>query len=397
MLKNKKIALYVSGGIAVYKAVSLLRELIKKGADVRVAMTKSSTEFVTPLTFQVLSKHSVSIDTFNEEHPDRVNHIYLADWADYSIVAPATANVISKIANGIGDDFVTTALLATDHPVFIVPAMNTKMFNNPAVQRSMNLLKDDGHIIMDPDTGFLAEGYEGKGRFPTIERIVQEFEDVVVQQIPDKLLSGKKVLISAGGTIERIDPVRYISNDSSGKMGHELAQAAYETGAEVTLVTSSNLPSNSKIKRINVESANQLFEALKNHYDTTDILIMAAAVSDYSPAETADQKMKKQDKLILELKKNPDILKHLGELKKHQINVGFAAETEKIEEYALGKLKSKNADFIIANDVSKKDRGFNTDNNEVIVFSRDNEPVHIPLMSKRALAKELLNVIMNSN
>ncbi len=398
MLKNKKIALYVTGGIAAYKSVLLLRELIKEGADVRVAMTKSATEFVNPLTFQILSKHHVGIDTFDEQHPERVNHIYMTDWAEHSIIAPATANVIAKMVSGIGDDFVTTTLLATNHPVMIVPAMNTKMYENPVTQRNLEILAGDGHQIMEPDTGFLAEGYEGKGRFPEISRIIEEFKHHIVTESSDKPLVGSKVLISAGGTIERIDPVRYISNDSSGKMGHELAQAAYEAGADVTLVTASSLPSNRYIQRINVESANEMFDALVSEYADADYLIMSAAVSDYAPVDTSDQKMKKQETLTIELKQNKDILKHLGTLKKdHQVNVGFAAETQNIEAYALGKLESKNADFIVANDVSKKDRGFNSDDNAVTVYSKSQDPIHLPLVSKNKLARQIIDILINKN
>lgn len=393
MLKGKKIALYVSGGIAVYKSISLLRELIKEGAEVRVAMTQSACEFIKPMTFQVLSRHNVHIDTFDEDHPDRVNHIFLADWADYSILAPATTNIIGKLAQGLADDFVSTALLATSHPVFIVPAMNTNMYHHPSVQRNINQLHKDGHVLMEPDTGFLAEGYEGKGRFPELSRIMAEFQAMILASTPNLILKGKKVLVSAGGTVERLDPVRYISNDSSGKMGHALAQAAYESGAKVTLVTASPLPSNPFIKRIEVESAEEMLNALANEYDQTDILFMAAAVSDYAPVHTADQKMKKQDQLTIELKKNPDILQYLGELKKHQVNVGFAAETQNIEEYAKDKLSRKKADFIIANDVSRKDAGFNSDDNEVVIYSETKDPVHLDKTTKTELAKKIINII----
>lgn len=395
MLKDKNIALYVTGGIAVYKSVALLRALIQAGANVQVAMTDSATEFVTPLMFQILSQHEVYIDTFDESHPERVNHIYLADWADYSIIAPATANVLAKISNGIGDDFVTSTLLATNHPLFIVPAMNTKMYKNPATTRNIKQLEVDGHYVMEPDTGFLAEGYEGKGRFPTNERILEEFTHHVVQLSENKPLAGKKVLVSAGGTKERIDPVRYISNDSSGKMGHQLAQAAYELGADVTLVTASALPSNQFINRISIASAQELYDAMTAQYESTDLLIMAAAVSDYTPAETADHKMKKKDQLTIELKKTPDILKQLGERKTHQFNVGFAAETQNIEMYAKGKLEAKNADMIIANDVGNKAIGFNSENNEVTIFSRLSDPIPVSMMSKQDLAHELLKVIIS--
>lgn len=393
MFKDKKIALYVSGGIAVYKSIYLLRELIKEGAEVRVAMTQNACEFVKPLTFQILSQHSVYIDTFDEDHPDRVNHIFLADWADYSIIAPATANIIGKLAQGVADDFTSTALLATSHPVFIVPAMNTNMYHHPSVQRNIKQLVKDGHTVMEPDTGFLAEGYEGKGRFPKLSRIMAEFQNMILVNTSNLILKDKKVLVSAGGTVERIDPVRYISNDSSGKMGHALAQAAYEAGAEVTLVTASSLPTNPFIKRIDVESAEQMLQALTKEYDQVDILFMAAAVSDYTPTHTANQKMKKQDQLTIELKKNPDILKHLGEKKKHQINVGFAAETQNIEKYAKDKLSRKNTDFIIANDVSKDDAGFNSDNNEVVIYSKTDDPIHLKKAAKTELAKKIIKII----
>lgn len=393
MLNNKKIALYVTGGIAVYKAVELLRELIKKGADVRVSMTEGASQFVSPLTFQVLSKNEVHLDTFSENDPETVQHIHLADWADYSILAPATANTIAKIANGMGDNFVTSALLATNSPIFSVPAMNTKMYENKATQLNMRFLVENGSYVMEPDTGFLAEGYEGKGRYPETKRIISEFEDYIIQKEKNLPLKGKKILVTAGGTVERLDPVRYITNDSSGKMGHAIAKAAHYLGAEVTLVTSSSLEVTHSIDVLPVTSTDDMFEAVDKRFDKLDVLIMAAAVSDYKPKNTSEQKMKKQDEMTIELIKNPDILKTMGQRKNEQILIGFAAETENLEEYAKTKLTEKNLDAIVANDVGKEGQGFNSDENEVIIFSNDQDPVHIELTSKENVASEILSFL----
>lgn len=393
MLNNKKIALYVTGGIAVYKAVELLRELIKRGADVRVSMTEGATQFVSPLTFQVLSKNEVHLETFSEKNPEIVQHIHLADWADYSILAPATANTIAKIANGIGDNFVSSALLATSPPIFVVPAMNTKMYENKATQLNMRFLMEHGSYVMEPDTGFLAEGYEGKGRYPETKRIMSEFEDYIIDKEKFLPLKGKKVLVTAGGTVERIDPVRYITNDSSGKMGHAIAKAAHYLGAEVTLVTSSSLEVTHSINVIPVTSTDDMFEAVDKYFDESDILVMAAAVSDYKPKNTSEQKMKKQDETTIELIKNPDILKAMGKRKNEQILIGFAAETENLEKYAKTKLVEKKLDAIVANDVSKEGQGFNSDENEVIIFSNDQEPIHIELTSKENVADEILSFL----
>jgi len=392
MLKGKKIAFFVTGGIAVYKAVDLMRELIKKGAEVKVAMTPSAAQFVSPLTFQVLSKHKVHIDTFDEETPEVVNHIHLADWADASMVAPLTANTLAKLAHGLADNFVTSALLATTSPIFTVPAMNGNMYDNEATQLNSQLLRGRGIYVMEPDTGFLAEGYSGKGRFPEKERIVEEFEYFLRKQNTTLPLTGKKVLVTAGGTKERIDPVRYLTNNSSGKMGHAVAEAAWQLGADVTLVTASSLSTRSQIKRVSVESALEMHSAVDRYFNETDVLVMSAAVSDYTPESTSDQKMKKQDQLTLSLKKNPDILKEMGSKKRaNQYLVGFAAETEKLEEYAQQKLLDKQADMIVANDVGKKDRGFDSDDNEVIFFTHDHEPKVIQLKKKESIAMDIMH------
>lgn len=391
MLKDKKVALFVTGGIAVYKAVDLMRTLIKEGANVKVAMTESAAKFVTPLTFQVLSKHSVHTDTFSKEEAENVSHIHLADWADIAVIAPATANTIAKMAYGMADNFVTSTLLATTAPIFIVPAMNTHMYEHPATQENIETLKQRGAYVMNPDTGFLAEGYTGKGRYPENERITEELKQFLLSKARNLPLQGKKVIVTAGGTKERLDPVRFISNDSSGKMGHAIAKAAMEKGAEVTLITASRLsvPSMLDVKR--VDSAKEMYQAVEKEFDSADILVMSAAVSDYAPIKEEKQKMKKKEQLTIELKKNPDILKEMGQRKTHQYLIGFAAETENLKRYATKKLQEKNADVIVANDVGKKDRGFNVDENEVLLFTKGKDPIHIPLTSKVEIAEKIID------
>lgn len=397
LLKDKNIALYVTGGIAVYKVVDLMRSFIKKGANVQVAMTESATKFVSPLTFQILSRQEVYVDTFDEKNPEIVAHVNISDWADVSVVAPATANTIAKMAHGIGDNFVTSALLATKSPVFVVPAMNTDMYENPATQNNIKLLKNRNIQFVEPDYGFLAEGYEGKGRFPENERIVEELSDFILSRTEDLPLKGQKILVSAGGTKERIDPVRYITNDSSGKMGHAVAEAAYYEGAEVTLVTASELPAPSGIETVRVDSALELFDEIDTRFDQTDVLIMAAAVSDYRVANEADSKMKKMDDsgpVTIELTENPDILKSMGDKKKEQFLVGFAAETDHLEKYAKKKLKEKNLDVIVANEVGRSDRGFNADENQVIIFTVDGDRIDVPLTAKSEVANIIIRKVI---
>lgn len=397
MLKDKKIALYVTGGIAVYKVVDLMRSFIKNGAEVRVAMTESATKFVTPMTFQILSRHEVYVDTFCENDPSHVAHVDLSDWADISVIAPATANTMAKMAYGLADNFVTSALLATASPLFVVPAMNTDMFENPATQENIQTLKSRGIYIVDPDTGFLAEGYEGKGRYPENKRILEELENFIITTEKTLPLRGYKILISAGGTKERIDPVRYITNDSSGKMGHSIAEAAYQYGAEVTLVTASTLESSKAIHRIQVDSAKEMFEAIDECFEDVDILIMSAAVSDYGVADAATSKMKKtdlKDPLTIELQENPDILKTMGAKKENQFLVGFAAETNQLEDYALKKLAEKNLDLIVANEVGKEGTGFDSDDNQVVIFTKEHQRLDIPKTSKTEIARRLLDKVI---
>lgn len=397
MLKGKKIALYVTGGIAIYKVCDLVRKLIKSGAEVKVAMTESATKFVTPLTFQVLSKNDVYLDTFDEKVSQEVAHIHLADWSDMAVIAPATANSIAKLANGIADDFVSTALLATTAPIYVVPAMNQHMLENPATVRNLKTITADGRYIIEPATGFLAEGYEGRGRMPEPADILNEIELSLLKQQKNLPLSGKKIVVTAGGTNERIDPVRFITNDSSGKMGYSLAIAARDLGAEVHLISATTLIEAPKgVRVVNVQTAADMEKAVLAEFDAADIVIMAAAVSDYKPAIEIKEKIKKdEDKLILNLTKTTDILAELGQKKTHQFLIGFAAETNNVEEYALGKLKKKKANLIVANDVSKPDAGFNKETNAVTIYSEVSEPIEISVRSKLEIAKEILNVALS--
>lgn len=396
MLNQKKVAVYVTGGIAAYKALLFVRLLIKEGAQVKVAMTQSACQFVSPLTFQVLTKEKVMVDTFDENNPSVVQHIHFADWTELAIVIPATANTIAKIAHGIADNFVTSAFLATTAPKVIVPAMNEHMWENPATLRNCTQLQKDGVIMIEPSEGFLAEGYSGKGRLPEPEDVLQQIKELNLVEEEEKSLLGKKVLITAGGTKERIDPVRYISNDSSGKMGYALAEDAVKKGAEVILISATTvLPVPNGVKMEYVESAREMQEKVFEYFSETDIAIMVAAVSDYRVKEPATQKMKKTDdenEITLTLVKNPDILKQLGSLKKEgQTIIGFAAETHQVIEFAKQKLVKKNADFIIANDVSDQSIGFGSDLHQVTILSKNGEEILLPKVSKHLLAKEIWN------
>lgn len=399
MLTGKKIGLFITGGIASYKMAELARQLIKKGAVVRVVMSKAATEFISALTFQILTKQAVLVDTFDEKNPEVVQHIEMADWLDMAVVAPATGNIIAKMANGLADEIVSTTLLAVDKARLIVPAMNTKMYANPATQNNLNKLKSYGDYIMEPETGFLAEGYEGKGRLPELEAIVQMIELVMARQSYPQLLANKKVVISVGPTKERIDPVRFITNDSSGKMGYAMATAASWFGADVTLVSSvQQLRQPQLTQLIPFESALELQEVMTKASEDADYVMMVAAVSDYRVAQQSDQKIKKQnnqsDHLTIDLIENPDILKGLAENKGEKVMIGFAAETEKLLEYAQAKLKKKNADWIIANQVGhNKATGFNADNNQVTLLSATGAQHPLPLLSKLETALEAWQII----
>lgn len=391
MWKNKRVTVFITGGIAAYKVATLVRLFVKEGAEVSVAMTKGACEFITPLTFQVLTKNKVHLDTFDEDEANKVQHIHLADHTDVAVVVPATANTIAKMANGIADNFVTSTLLATTAPIYVAPAMNEHMWENPATIRNVAHLKADGKVVIEPASGFLAEGYNGKGRLPEPEEIFEQITFLESRRTSKSPLKGKSVLITAGGTKERIDPVRYISNDSSGKMGYALAKAASILGAKVQLVsTTKQLKVPYGVEVTYVESAHEMEEVVTAQFSTTDIAVMVAAVSDYYVANRSEQKIKKQQNesgLKLELVENPDILKGLGHSKKEgQVVIGFAAETTNVLEYAKAKLEKKKADVIIANDVSNSRIGFNSDRHQVTLLTKDGHIVNLPEKSKEELA-----------
>lgn len=396
MLTGKKVLLGVTGGIAAFKAASLCSKLVKEGAEVRVIMTDSATKFITELTMQALSNNFVYTDTFDEKHAESIAHIHLADWADLVLVAPATANIIGKMAAGIADDMLSTTLLATQAPIMLAPAMNVHMYEHPAVTRNLAELAARGVLMIEPGEGLLACGYTGKGRMEEPESIVQVVKDYLAREIriSQKPLSGKKVVVTAGGTVERIDPVRYITNDSSGKMGFAIAKAARRLGAEVVLIaghTQAEPPVGIPVTR--VLSAQDMYEAVRAEWADTDILVKAAAVADYRPKEAAVQKIKKRDdSLVLELVKNIDILETLGKQKTKQFLIGFAAETENVEQHAMDKLKRKNCDLLVANDVTAQGAGFGSETNIVNIYDASGLVRSVPQMAKDEVALQILEL-----
>ncbi|MGL5207302.1 MAG: bifunctional phosphopantothenoylcysteine decarboxylase/phosphopantothenate--cysteine ligase CoaBC [Acidaminococcaceae bacterium] len=397
MLKGKKIVLGVTGGIAVYKAVDLVSKLRKEGAEVRVVMTDSAAKFVTPLTFKEISGNAVAVSMWSDTQEFNVEHIALADWADFMIVAPATANILAKAANGIADDLLSTVILASKTPVILCPAMNTQMYLSPITQHNLRKLADYGFIIMQPATGYLACGVSGVGRLPEPAEILSFTKNIISHKEGD--LRGLKILVTAAGTREPIDPVRFVGNRSSGKMGYAVAQAAAERGADVVLVSgpsSLNPPPN--VAFVNVETTREMMNAVLDKYDEMDIVIKAAAVADYSPHEVAEQKIKKtnDDALTIVLDKNPDILKTLGELKTKQFLVGFAAETQNLLANASEKIRKKNLDMIVANDVTMAGAGFNYDTNVVKFLFPNGEVKNLEKMSKFEVAQVLLDEVKAS-
>ena len=381
-----KFIVGVSGGIAIYKVVDLVRRFKKRGDEVRVVMTDSATKFVTPELFREISLETVMTGVFNNE--ETAAHIKWAQWCDAMIVAPATANVIGKLAAGIADDALTTVAIAMTKPLIIAPAMNSDMFRNAAVTANLALLKQRGIKVIEPSSGELACGVEGVGRLPEPIEIVEQVDKIINV---DKRLSGYKIIVTAGGTREAIDPVRYIGNRSSGKMGYAIAKVAAERGADVVLVTSSNLEVPPKVQVVNVESAEQMRQAVLNEYETASAVIMAAAVADYKVANPSTQKIKKSgDTLTLELVKNPDILLELGQKKQKQILIGFAAETQTVEANAIEKLKKKNLNMIVANDVTAEGAGFSVDTN-IVTLITPNGVTPYPKMTKLEVAEVILN------
>jgi phosphopantothenoylcysteine decarboxylase/phosphopantothenate--cysteine ligase len=378
------IVLGVTGGIACYKAVELVRLLVKTGYRVQVIMTRGAVEFVTPLTFQTISGNPVATETFNLTQESEIGHINLADSADLFVIAPATANVIGKVANGIADDLLTTVLMATQAPVLIAPAMNVHMYENPILQENLRKLRRVGYHVMEPAEGFLACGYEGKGRLPDAEKIAQAIDSLLKKRD----LGSVKLLITAGPSREPLDPVRYISNRSSGKMGYALARAAVRRGAEVTLIsgpTALEPPAGARL--VSVTTAAEMRDAVIKEFAQCTVIVMAAAVADYRPAMVADRKMKRgKEPVELRLEPNPDILKELSDKRDGKFLVGFAAETEELTANAEKKLREKNLDMIIANNVAEVGSGFDGDTNIATILDRTGAKRPLPLMSKDELA-----------
>lgn len=383
MLKDKTVVIGVSGGIAVYKTLDVVSRLRKLGVNVKVIMTKSATEFVTPLSFQSLSQNYVVCDMFEDPKTWDVEHISLAKRADVFLIAPATANVIGKIANGIADDMLTTTVMATKAKVLIAPAMNTNMYENPILQRNINTLKELGYNFVEPESGRLACGDTGKGKLASPETIVDE---VVKLLSKGQDLKGKSIIVTAGPTVESIDPMRYITNRSTGKMGYSIAKEAIERGADVTLITGpTNLtpPQNLK-KLVKIESAKDMYEAVLENLDENDVVIKSAAVADYKPKNYSNKKIKKSDDdLVIELDRNKDIAQEIGKIKNNKILVGFAAETNDLIENANLKIKKKNIDFIVANDLTKEGAGFGVDTNIVKIIDKEGNITEYPKMKKR--------------
>ena len=392
MLKGKKIVLGVTGGIAVYKAVDLVSRLRKQGCEVRVVMTEHAQQFVTPLTFKEISGNQVAVSMWSSNQEFNVEHITLANWADAFVVAPATANIIAKMAYGLADDLLSTTLLAAQAPIVVCPAMNTGMYENAATQENIAKLQGRGITVMPPAVGKLACGTSGAGRLPEPQEIVEFLNAFFAKREGD--LRGLKVLVTAAGTREPIDPVRFVGNRSSGKMGYAVAQMAAERGAEVLLVSGPSalsIPAN--VKAIKVETTNEMLEACLESYDKVDIVIKAAAVADYRPRDVAEQKIKKKtdDALTVVMDKNPDILKTLGAKKTHQVLVGFAAETQNLLENARDKVVKKNLDMIVANDVTAAGAGFNADTNIVKFLFANGEVRSLEQMPKVDVANCILD------
>lgn len=393
-LKNKHILLGITGGIAAYKCAHLVRLLIKEGAIVKVVMTKAAEDFVTPKTLSVLSKNKVVTDFFDANN-NWNNHVALAEWADAIIIAPLTANSLAKFATGICDNIVTACYLSARSKVFVAPAMDLDMYQHPTTKHNIEALLKNGNYIIAAESGELASGLIGEGRMAEPESILDIVKQHFIEQLP---LSGKKVLVNAGPTYEAIDPVRFIGNRSSGKMGIAIADEFSKLGADVTLVLgpSHQKPSEKNVSIINVESAEQMFEACNNIYNTTDIAILSAAVADYKPKNIATTKIKKKDTdLNIELIKTIDILETFGKQKTNQVLIGFALETNNVIEYAKEKIIKKNLDFIIANSAVEKGTGFGVDTNQITIIDKHNKIYNFELKSKQDVAKDIAHFTLN--
>lgn len=392
-MKGKRIVVGVTGGIAVFKAAGLVSRLAQEGADVRVIMTESASKFVTPLTFQTLSRNPVTMDTFDEKDPSVVSHINLADHADLFVIAPATANILAKMAHGLGDDMLSTTLLATRAPILIAPAMNVHMYENPVVQKNIRKLQALGHRFIDPASGQLACGYVGRGRMEEPEGILAVVEEMLAETSP--ILQGKRVLVTAGPTREPLDPVRYLSNRSSGKMGYAIAEAAARAGAETVLISGpTSLTPSTGVRRVQVTTAQEMLDAVMEEMTASDVIIKSAAVADYTPVTVSKQKIKKSgDRMQVELKRTTDIAAEVGKRKDGRFLVGFAAETEHVAEHALDKLRRKKMDLVVANDVSQPGAGFDGDTNIVTVYDANGEVVSLPQIGKQEVATRLVTLI----
>ena len=394
MLNGKNIVIGVCGGIAAYKSLEVISRLKKLGANVDVIMTKSATNFVSPLSFESLSQNAVTVSMFDSARPYEIEHIALAKKADLFCIVPATANIIGKVANGIADDMLSTTIMATKSTVVFAPAMNTAMYENTITQQNIKKLKDLGYYFIEPDCGRLACGDTGRGKLADVDTIVDE---ICFYLYDKKDFSGKKVLVTAGPTIEAIDPVRYITNHSSGKMGYAIAEAARNRGADVVLITGpTNILPPRNVHVIKVSSNDEMYTAVMNVFKDADIIIKAAAPADYGIKDYSEQKIKKdQDEMSIKLKKNKDILYELGKLKGDKILVGFAAESNDIIENAKGKIKKKNLDLIVANDITTKDSGFKSDSNTAFIIDKKGNVNSLPKMSKIELADIILDNIKN--
>lgn len=391
---SKCVVIGVTGGIAVYKALDVISALRKKDIEVHVIMTESASKFVNPLTFQSISQNMVVTDMFAEPKAWEIQHISLAQKADLMLIAPATANVIGKISNGIADDMLSTTVMATKAKVLIAPAMNTNMYQNQIVQNNISKLKDFGYKFIEPASGRLACGDIGIGKLADVNTIVER----VIEELEDKEqdLLGKKVLVSAGPTIAPIDPVRYITNRSTGKMGYAIAKEARDRGAEVILVSGpTNLEPPKNVKIINIKTNEEMKKEILQNFKWADIVIKSAAVADYKPKKYSKEKIKKgEGDLNICLTRDNDILKFLGEIKTHQVLVGFAAESDNVLENAERKLKNKNLDFIVANDITSSDTGFGSEDNKVVILSKNNEKLELEKMSKKKVASNIFDMIL---
>lgn len=394
MLAGKTITLGVAGGIAAFKVAQLASNLKAAGLQVHVVMTRSAQELVRPLTFQVLTGNRVYTDLFDRTSGWNVQHVELANQSDLIVVAPATANIIAKVAAGLADDLLSTVITAAACPVLFCPAMNKNMYENPVVQRNMAVLGELGYHFVEPGRGRLACGVEGIGRLAELDVIQEKIEDLLASK---KDLSGMSVLVTAGPTVEPIDPVRYLTNRSSGKMGYAVAEAALRRGARVILVSGPTaLKPPREAEFIGVETAAEMYEAVLAKYPYVDVVVKSAAVADYRPKEAANHKIKKnQDQMTIELEKNPDILAELGRRKTGQILVGFAAETRELEKNALRKLELKNLDLLVANDVTETGAGFGSDTNIVKLVYPGEVIVPLPIMDKKTLADRILDEVLN--